>query len=69
MCIYVFISDFFMPIHWGAFTLSTHPWEEPVNRALNHAKKTNQNIVAPKLGQIIFLDDLDNNNIDWWNNY
>ena len=37
--------------------------------ALNHAKKTNQNIVAPKLGQIIFLDDLDNNNIDWWNNY
>ena len=63
------VSDFFMPIHWGAFTLSTHPWEEPVNRALNHAKKTNQNIVAPKLGQIIFLDDLDNNNIDWWNNY
>ena len=62
------VSDFFMPIHWGAFTLSTHPWEEPVNRALNHAKKTNQNIVAPKLGQIIFLDDLDNNNIDWWNN-
>ena len=63
------VSDFFMPIHWGAFTLSTHPWEEPINRALNHAKKTNQNIVAPKLGQIIFLDDLDNNNIDWWNNY
>lgn len=62
------VSDFFMPIHWGAFTLSTHPWEEPINRALNHAKKTNQNIVAPKLGQIIFLDDLDNNNIDWWNN-
>ena len=48
--------------------LSTHPWEEPVDRALNHAKRTNQNIVAPKLGQIIFLDDLDNNNIDWWNN-
>ena len=59
-----------MPIHWGAFTLSTHPWEEPVIRAINHAKKTNQKIIAPKLGQIIFLgDDMDTKIIDWWNSY
>ena len=64
------VSNYFMPIHWGAFTLSTHPWEEPVIRAINHAKKTNQKIIAPKLGQIILLhDDMDNKIIDWWNSY
>ena len=30
------------------FTLSTHPWEEPVIRAINHAKKTNQKIIEMK---------------------
>ena len=59
-----------MPIHWGAFTLSIHPWDEPVIRAINHAKKTNQKIIAPKLGQIILLgDDMDTEIIDWWNSY
>ncbi|GIS54592.1 hypothetical protein Ct9H90mP29_16340 [bacterium] len=23
-------SEFFMPIHWGGFTLAMHPWDEPV---------------------------------------
>lgn len=27
-------GELLMPIHWGAFKLSIHPWQEPVERLL-----------------------------------
>ena len=28
-------SKYFIPIHWAAFKLSTHPWKEPVTDAIH----------------------------------
>lgn len=41
----------YMPIHWAAFTLSTHEWTEPIERAMKEAEKENVKIITPKIGQ------------------
>ena len=61
-------SDYFMPIHWGAFTLSTHTWTEPIEGALLYAKKYNQKIIAPELGQIVLLNNVKEDIHEWWKN-
>ncbi|MBU1822583.1 MAG: MBL fold metallo-hydrolase [Bacteroidetes bacterium] len=38
-----------MPIHWGAFQLSVHPWTESVER-LNRANTTGVKIATPVIG-------------------
>ena len=45
-----------MPIHWGAFKLALHPWEEPVERALKKARELNVKVATPIIGQAIVLD-------------
>ncbi len=57
-----------MPVHWGAFTLSLHVWDEPVERAIVAAEKHNQRLVIPQIGEIIELDKLPNPN-GWWRQY
>jgi len=57
----------FMPIHWGAFTLSTHDWADPVKRAIKFAKKNQLDILTPEIGKIVTLGE--KSEIDWWKKY
>ena len=57
----------FMPIHWGAFTLSTHDWADPVKRAIKSAYKNELNIITPEIGEIITLGQKSKQN--WWRKY
>lgn len=61
-------ADYFMPIHWGAFVLSTHEWDEPINESVFYAKKYNQKIITPKIGEILDLIIIDEKVNSWWNN-
>ena len=47
-----------IPIHWGAFKLALHAWNEPVKRALTAAEKKEVKIEVPKIGQEITLDSV-----------
>jgi L-ascorbate metabolism protein UlaG (beta-lactamase superfamily) len=54
-------------MHWGAFTLANHGWKEPIERALIEAKKTDVNLLAPKIGETVLLDsDLNSSPSSWW---
>jgi L-ascorbate metabolism protein UlaG (beta-lactamase superfamily) len=44
-----------MLMHWGAFTLARHGWAEPIERALKEAKKSDVNLIAPKIGETVLL--------------
>jgi len=56
-----------MLIHWGAFTLANHGWNEPIERALKEAKIRRVNIIAPKIGETVLLDsDLHMPPTPWW---
>ncbi|URZ05551.1 hypothetical protein CLROS_008770 [Clostridium felsineum] len=56
-----------MLMHWGAFTLAFHGWSEPIERALLEAKKSEVNLVVPKIGKTLFIDSELNTSIcSWW---
>ncbi|WP_321417438.1 MBL fold metallo-hydrolase [uncultured Methanomethylovorans sp.] len=56
-----------MLMHWGAFTLANHAWNEPIKRALKEANEREVNIIAPKIGETILLDsDLQKSPTPWW---
>ena len=46
-----------MPIHWGAFKLAMHEWTDPVERVVNKAKELDVEIVVPKIGSSINMQD------------
>ncbi|WZL88643.1 MBL fold metallo-hydrolase [Salinimicrobium sp. 3283s] len=40
-----------VPVHWGKFVLSYHPWNEPIQRFVTAAKKANLNFISPRNGE------------------
>lgn len=42
-----------LPIHWAAFKLSAHSWNEPVERVVKQASESNVKIVTPKIGEVV----------------
>lgn len=42
-----------IPIHWGAFNLALHAWKDPVQRFEAAARRQDQTIAYPRLGQMI----------------
>lgn len=46
-----------LPIHWGKFDLSLHPWKESVERLKAKAKEENIQLMTPEVGQMILLPD------------
>lgn len=40
-----------LPVHYGLFTLASHNWTEPIERALAAGKKDGQTVFVPRPGQ------------------
>ena len=53
------------PIHWGAYDLSIHPWNEPVERVIKTAERNKVNLSLPKPGQLISEKNFIVNS-RWW---
>ncbi len=53
-----------IPIHWGAFTLAMHTWQDPVQRFTQEAKAKNVNIAMPQLGEVVRFDEEEET--FWW---
>lgn len=45
-----------MPVHWGKFRLSMHPWNEPVKRVLAAAADYQLPVWTPRIGEPLILD-------------
>lgn len=58
-----------MPVHWASFCLNRHPWKEPAERFVIKATALKLNVVTPVIGQVIYLNQLDNVNEFWWEKY
>jgi len=54
-----------LPVHWGKFSLSLHPWNESVMRAHAHATLLNVNITSPKIGEVLLLGETPPTE-KWW---
>lgn len=40
-----------LPIHWGQFNLSLHPWTEPIERLITEAERQGVIVATPLVGQ------------------
>ena len=45
------------PVHWGKFSLSTHPWDEPIEIVTADAKKVGLPCLTPMIGEKVNLDN------------
>jgi L-ascorbate metabolism protein UlaG (beta-lactamase superfamily) len=55
-----------MPIHWGAFKLSNHPWDDPVKRFIIEAKDKEVNYMTSRIGETVNLSDYQIHQETWW---
>lgn len=44
-----------LPIHWAAFKLSIHDWNEPIDRLLNASEELNIEVTTPMIGEPVVL--------------
>lgn len=52
-------------IHWGAFDLALHSWNEPINIIYNLALEKKIDLLHPMQGELVELDK-ERKNITWW---
>lgn len=50
-------AKYVLPVHWGKFDLSIHPWKEPIQRFLKESKKHDIVTLTPKIGQVFNLNN------------
>ncbi len=60
-------AEALLPIHWGKYKLSIHPWTEPVERLLQAATDNALTIATPEIGQVFPLESPYPGK-HWWNN-
>lgn len=53
----------FMPIHWGAYSMALHAWNEPLLQSLPLARSLGVNPLTPLMGQVF---DADTATQDWF---
>jgi L-ascorbate metabolism protein UlaG (beta-lactamase superfamily) len=44
------------PVHWSTFNLAYHDWDEPIRRAVAEARRSEVDLVTPKLGEWVDAD-------------
>lgn len=54
-----------LPVHWGKFTLATHPWTEPVERLIAANIDETQSILTPQIGEVLGIGS-ENKTGKWW---
>jgi len=58
-------ANYFIPIHWSAYSLSLHAWYDPANQALEHASQYDYQLQIPLMGQIQNIKEKFPLNL-WW---
>jgi L-ascorbate metabolism protein UlaG (beta-lactamase superfamily) len=57
-----------VPIHNGTFSISMHPWYDPMRQITELGKKNNVKVLIPKMGETIDIKAPPQANVPWWNN-
>ena len=58
-----------MPIHWGAFVLSGHGWDDSPERVTLGCEEKGIQVISPKLCETMVLDKCENYHERWWREY
>lgn len=56
-----------LPVHWAKFSLSLHPWNEPIERVVKKADELKVDITTPLIGEPIIINE-NYPATKWWRN-
>lgn len=62
-------ANILMPVHWGAFTLAIHPWDEPAEQTQKFANEQGQAFIVPQIGEVFVLKQEPKARKFWWRDY
>jgi len=54
-----------LPVHWGKFDISLHPWDDPIKRFVAAAKEKGVQITTPLIGEPVVIDGV-YPCTEWW---
>jgi len=46
-----------LPVHWGKFSLSLHPWDEPIERVIRKAEDLHVEVTTPMIGEPLIIGE------------
>ena len=52
--------------HYGAYSLSDHSWDDPVNRFVFRAKEKNIEYMTPLIGETVNIKEYNDYKEEWW---
>jgi len=55
-----------LAVHWGKFSLSLHPWDEPAKRVYKAALEKKIPLLTPMIGEKVNIDDDTQTFSCWW---
>ncbi|RYU94826.1 MBL fold metallo-hydrolase [Emticicia agri] len=55
-----------LPVHWGKFVLANHSWNEPIQRLVVAAEKSQLPITTPMIGEPVVIGEKNPDKV-WWN--
>lgn len=55
-----------VPVHWGTFSISYHPWDDPMKQITTRAGKENIQVATPKIGEIVDYSEISEFQEKWW---
>lgn len=55
-----------IPVHFGKFALAKHNWYEPLDEITRLSKEQNIDILLPKIGEVLHLDQENEEFKVWW---
>lgn len=55
-----------VPVHWGAYSLSDHAWDDPAERFVSAAERSGLAVSTPLLGETIDIDTVSGTANAWW---
>jgi L-ascorbate metabolism protein UlaG (beta-lactamase superfamily) len=58
-----------LPVHSGRFSICRHPWDDPYIRVTAAGQDKKFRLLTPKIGEVIYLDELDRSFEPWWQTY
>lgn len=58
-----------IPVHWGAFVLSTHAWDDSIRRFVTAAEELGIRPATPEIGQPVDYRNIASFTEHWWEAY
>ena len=59
-------SPVVMPIHWGAFSLAYHGWDDPPERIVKAGEEAGLTVATPYIGETMKLSEVKSYQERWW---